>query len=113
MKKLKSANPIFFDNTEKNNIIITPNSLNNLIRDYEEGKKYRIFFKSSSGIFLTVLLSLLTSDFKDVLGISKGGWQGTFVAMLVISGLTLLYYAYKTIKTPKFTRVDFINKLMQ
>ncbi len=112
MIKLNSNNPKFFDNTEQNHIVITPCKLDNFLRDFEEGKKNKELFYGLAGIFLTVLITLVTSDFRDILGIPKAGWQGAFIVSAIISFIMLLCLGYKIKKGYNFDRDELINKLL-
>lgn len=47
------------------------------------------------GIFISLLLTLLTADFKTILGISKYCWQAIFIILAVISFVWLLKTGYK------------------
>ena len=113
MKKLNSNNPKFFDNTEQSHIVITPCKLENLLRDFEEGMKIKELLYGLIGIFLTVLIALVTSDFRDILGVPKAGWQGAFIVLLLVSFMGLCYFGYKIKKGNILNRNELINKLLK
>jgi hypothetical protein len=48
---------------------------------------------------VTVLLTLLTADFKDGLGFKKEVWQAIFVVTAIISALWFLYAGAKAIRS--------------
>ena len=112
MKKLNSNNPKFFDNTEQNHIIVTPCKLDNLLRDFEEGKKYKTILYISIGIFLPVLITLVTCNFHDFFGIPKAGWQGAFIVLLIASFIATFYFGYKIKKGHAFSRDELTDKLL-
>lgn len=112
MQRLKSSRPLFFDNTERELIIVTPTRLDNLLRDLDEKTKYLGLALGSAGIFITVLFTLVTTNPQDRLGIPAAGWQGFFVTLLIGSFFTTLFFINKYKKTSNFDRKALIGVLV-
>lgn len=111
MKTLRSGNPIFFDNTEAEHIIITPTKLDNSLRDLGESEKYLGLAIGSIGIFLTVLATLITADFQNKFDIPAAGWQGAFVILCAGSFIATIIFIYKYKKASHFDRKKLIEIL--
>lgn len=111
MNNLKSSNPNFIDNTDSILIIVAPSKLDNLLRDFEERTKYYRWFFFSVGMFLTVIVSVVTSDFRDILGIPKAGWQGAFVVSLIFSFFASIYFLVKVFRGGNLNRAELIKRL--
>lgn len=112
MFKLKSSQPIFFDNTEENHIVVSPCVLDNYMRDFEMKSGHEKFLGISAGIFFPVLITLITANFHDQFGIPASGWQGTFVTILIVSFVVMVFFVVKIFRNKNFNREFFINKLI-
>ncbi|WP_162302878.1 hypothetical protein [Serratia sp. P2ACOL2] len=90
--------------------IITTNEdkLRNILDRYERnisGKGKAVTYFS---VAMTLLVSLLTSDFKEFLLIPAVVWKGLFILGLIVSVITSLIIKYKE-KTPSVN--DLINEI--
>lgn len=102
-----------YDSTQKKVIIVYPDTLDNILRDLEDGIDKKRDVKHFIEISLTLLGVLLTANFKDFLGIPSGYWFAIFFLALL---WTIGSFIWNTIcfrlgkKYP--SREDIIRELM-
>ena len=99
------------ENIRTDVIIITRDKLENtLLKTYNNLWK-RPDWKSPLSIFMTTVLSVLTSDFKNFL-ISKELWRAIFFVIMIISGILSLLNFIRAKKSSKAVSIEnLINKI--
>ena len=112
MQKLKSSKSIFFDNTETEHIIVQPIKLDNMLRDFEKRLGDLSLTIGSLAIFITVLLTLITADFKEKFSLPAATWQAVFVVTGIFSLFSTIYFIYKFKKTSKSDRRALVESLI-
>lgn len=87
-----------YNNTDQNLIRITEDKLYNILKDHCDDLKKKNNWTTPFSISLTILLSLITSQFRDALFIEAPVWKAIFIVALAIStGLLVrtVYYGKK------------------
>lgn len=79
--KWKSDSEIY-DSTDRRVIVVTPDTLDNKLRDFEEGINNKRQLRRYAELVLALLGTLLTANFKDFLGISSSYWFAIFFLAL-------------------------------
>lgn len=114
MPKLKSQSPKTYDNTEEDLILAPPAVLDNKMRDFENYQQARGSIFSDIALAITLLVTILATDFKDILPpiITGAKIHGVFIAgfigMLVKIGFSL----FKIFREgDQHGRLEIINSL--
>lgn len=97
-------------NTKSDLIEITEDKLENILIKFLEKFKKTINWLTPLSIFLTVILVLLTAEFKDFLGLEKSIWNALFVLVSLLSLLWTILNAYHAII---YTKHCTIEKLIE
>ncbi|OHA64296.1 MAG: hypothetical protein A2667_01985 [Candidatus Wildermuthbacteria bacterium RIFCSPHIGHO2_01_FULL_47_27] len=110
--KFDSQNPIIYDNTTREVISVMPDTLDNKLRDFEEGVKNRGSIFHDLGLIIAFLGTLVTvSEFRDFMGLHGNVWQALFILFLILSVVKLcrdVFFNYhKTVK-----RSDILKQLL-
>ena len=93
--KLDSQNPVIYDNTRSEVISVMPDTLDNKLRDFEEGIKNKGRLFDDFFLVLAFLVTLVTvSQFRDFLNISGSVWQAVFLVSLFLSVVKLCRDVY-------------------
>jgi uncharacterized membrane protein YqjE len=95
-------------NTKSDLIEITEDKLENILLKYL-GKLNKVKgWLTPFSLFVTILIVLLTAEFKIFLGISKEIWNAFFILALLITFIWTLKSAYDAIKCSKNSTIDFL-----
>jgi uncharacterized membrane protein YesL len=95
-------------NTKTDFIEITEDKLENILIKFLQD------FKDSSGwltpftIFLTLLVAILTADFKEFLEIPKEIWCAIFYICLILSFCWFIYMVYIAYIKRKKVKIDYL-----
>lgn len=93
-----------YSNVKSNLIEITEDKLNIIVDKYSNQLRKTRDWVGYSGIFVTILLSLLTCDFnKKFLGISSENWYTLFVMGFIVSALLLLISIFNAVRFRKIS----------
>ena len=77
-------------NIEENCILTTEDKIKILYNEYNEARKYSGEFWTYFGLFVALLTSIVTCDFKSVMGLSESVVEAVFVLSAVLAfGLTI------------------------
>lgn len=82
-----------YQNIDQKLITITEDKLRLILIDYENQKNILSDWISPFGILITLIITWVTTDFREALGLSKDCWQAVFV----IATLIVLLWLFKTI----------------
>lgn len=99
-------------NTKSDLIEITEDKLENiLLKFFNDYKKMRGWLTSFT-IFLTLLVTILTANFKEFMGINKDVWTAIFYISLALSCIWMIIGIVFAIKNYKRTRLNcLIDKI--
>ena len=99
-------------NIEENYILTTEDKIRILYNDYKEVRKYPSEFWTFLGIFIALLTSVLTCDFKSVLGLSEAVIESAYVlASALTFFLTIKSAAQWIMNRKKMSFEYFINQV--
>lgn len=93
-------------NTKSDLIEITEDKLENILRKFIEKFKKTINWLTPLSIFLTVILVLLTAEFKSFLGLDKSIWNALFVLVSLFSLGWTIHNAYYAIIYKKHCSIE-------
>lgn len=108
-----------YNNTQLGIIKIPVDRLELFARDYENGIKLKFGIRYLTGFAVTLLLALVSAEFKDNFGISSSQWKSLFTGFFFLAILRLLYDLFNiTINTlsyflKSYSVFKFIRKLVQ
>lgn len=108
-----SQNPVIYDNTRSEVILVMPDTLDNKLRDFEDclEKKGNIF--GDLGLILAFLSTLLTvQQFKDYLTIPAEVWQAIFIVFLILSVLRFFRDCYSIFVKKSIKREEILKQLL-
>jgi len=88
--KTKWLDSDIYDNTQKEVIVVDPATLDNKLRDFESGIENKREIRHFIELTLALLGVLLTSNFKNFLGIPPNYWFAIFFLALFWSVFRLL-----------------------
>jgi len=99
-------------NTKSDLIEITEDKLENILIKFIRDFKKSIGWLTPLSIFLTLLVTNLTAEFKTFLGISKEIWCAIFYLALFLSFCWTIYQSFLAVRNIKKTRIQYlINKI--
>ena len=111
--KLDSQNPVIYDNTRSEVISVMPDTLDNKLRDFEEGIKNKGRLFDDFFLVLAFLATLVTvSQFRDFLNISGSVWQAVFLVSLFLSVIKLCRDVYNNFIKKSLKREDILKQLL-
>lgn len=85
------------NNVSSDIIRITEDKLRLRLANYEKSIAHSFDWIGAAGIVITILLSLLTTDFKDKLGVKADTWNAIFVILLLVAIGYIVYAIIKAI----------------
>lgn len=101
-------------NTKTDFIEITEDKLENILMKYITILKKTKNWITPFSIFLTILITILTADFKkEFLGIDQFIWSAIFYISLFISGLWLIADLYNLLKYNKKSKIECLIKTIK
>ena len=80
-----------FDNTKQENIKITSDRVELILRDHMDVLKVRYSFWTPVWIWVSILTTLLTADFKNTSILSSDSWKSLFLALLFVCFIWFVY----------------------
>ena len=99
-------------NTQSDLIEITHDKLENILTKFLKDYRKTIEWMAPLGLFLSFLLTCLTAEFKDFLGISKDIWTAIMYILMTLSLVWTLYTICAAVYYYKRTSIEFlINKI--
>lgn len=109
----KWSNLDIYDNTPKEVIVVHRDTLDNKLRDFELGISCKRELKHSFELILALLGVILTSNFKDFLGVPSSYWFAIFFLALIWALGKLCGDIISRFREQKYpTRGDVLNDLM-
>ena len=84
-------------NTETKIIKITEDKLINILQNHDNIWKKKGKWLTYFGIFITLLITIATANFKDIFDIKSHYWHASFVIALLIFGWLLICAAWSAI----------------
>jgi hypothetical protein len=101
-------------NTKTDFIEITEDKLENILIKFLEIFKKTLSWITPFSIFLTILITLLTTEFqKNFLGIDKTVWSSVFYISIILSVFWLIYDLYNIVKFRKKRSVEYLIKIIK
>ncbi|MGC9610684.1 MAG: hypothetical protein ABSE68_00435 [Minisyncoccia bacterium] len=114
IKKPRSHTPTIHDNTEEDLILVPPSVLQGKLHKFEDYVKGRGSLGSDVAVAIALLITLLTTNFKDFVGVSAGAIEGAFIAALVFMIAKIVFdFITKVHKAPIKTREDVVESLIE
>jgi hypothetical protein len=95
-------------NVKSDLIEITHDKLENILLKHLKNLDIRKSWITPASIFLTVLITRLTSTFNDSLGIPKDVWNAFFLILMVSAAIWLLWRIIEIIKCWKKSSVEYL-----
>jgi nitrogen regulatory protein PII-like uncharacterized protein len=89
-------------NVGQNLIVITEDKLRLCLSESLKKIERKYSWVAPTGVFLTILLSLITADFKN-LGLSADTWKAVFIIAAILS---LAWLVYSIIQSTKAETID-------
>lgn len=84
---------VVYENLEQDIIITTGDKVRLILEEFKDNVKAEIDWATPVGIFITILATLVTTDFKKFINIEAYVWK----ALYIISGIICLIYCAKYI----------------
>ncbi len=99
-------------NTKSDLIEITEDKLENILIKFLSDYRNSTAWLTPLGIFLSLLITFLTADFKDFLNIPKDTWCAIFYVCLTLSLLWTIYSAIIALVNYNKVKIEYlINKI--
>jgi hypothetical protein len=95
-------------NTKSDLIEITEDKLENILIKFLSDYRNATIWLTPLGIFLSLLITFLTADFKNFLNISKEIWCAIFYLALVISLFFTLISSFIALRNYKKTKIEYL-----
>jgi hypothetical protein len=87
----------FYDNTSSNIVQVTEDKLIIYLTEFKNCFSFYFYWSTPLGISISILLCLLTADFKKFY-LSGVSWRNIFISAFIISLIWLLISVIKSIK---------------
>lgn len=100
-------------NTKSDLIEITEDKLENVLLKHLKNLRVIDSWITPLTVFLSVLLAILTTNFKDSFGVSKEVWNAVFIILLFGSAIWFIICLAKIIKCWSKASTDHIIKLIK
>ena len=105
-----------YNNTAQNIIQITEDKLRNILNNHHANIQKKWHWTTPLGIFLTILLSLITTNFQDALFLEASVWKAFFILLLLVSFSWLAISFYLSWKSDAsletlMKKIKYENKL--
>ena len=100
-------------NVDENYIFTTEDKIRILYDEYNSARKYSGDFLAFLGIFLSILITLVTCEFKDLSFIDASTVKALFVMALIISLGCCVYVGIKWVKNKDKLTFDYFFKKLQ
>ena len=79
-------------NTKQQGVITTRDKIHLALVAFRDSTALKRQWSVPFGIWVTLLISMATSQFRDFLWVSGAAWQGIFGAAFVVSGITTIAF---------------------
>ena len=93
-------------------IVTTRDRLELCLRRHLDGLESRERWLIPLGIFVPVILTLLTADFRDSLGLKKDVWQAIFIIVALATVLLTGRFGLRTLRSWWSGRVESIDSII-
>lgn len=100
-------------NIEENYIFTTEDKVKILYDEYNSARKYSGDFLALLGIFLSLLISILTCEFKDLPFMNAAVVKTAFFLATIISFFLCIYSLVKWIRVRSKLKFDYFIKKLQ
>ena len=97
-------------NVRQEYLILTEDKVRLCLRDHVTTLEKKAAWQAPLGVFLALLLALVTTDFKDAIGVTKDAWHAFFLMALILSLVWLARTSYTAIKAPTLDEVVAVLK---
>ncbi len=105
--KLNSATPIWYDATNGDHVVITKDRLRIIELTMNSESNNTTRFGISIGLFVPTLISLPTvGNYNNFIGISGATWHAITLILVVISGISAIFFFHKMVTHKKKSLVD-------
>lgn len=94
------------ENLDQDALTINKDKLHREIKEFIEAREYVGTYIGFAGVFITVLLTIVTANFKEALGLNPDVWKAIFVIT------ASLCFVYLIIRLPKVLRAPNVEKLV-
>lgn len=101
-----NSNCVNYNNVSQGIIHITEDKLKVILLEQKEKNKLFYSWTTPLGIFVSCLLTTITADFKNTLGLSSNTWKAIFVILTVITLVWLLWAAFNAFSNRKNRKID-------
>lgn len=109
---LKNAK--IFDNLDQNIIRITEDKLKLILKDYQSDIEDKKAWQNPLGIFITLILTLLTTqNFKNLFHIQASVWQAAFYIATFLVCIWLISTSYNSFLKRKISIQTIIDEAKQ
>ena len=99
-------------NIQENCILTTEDKIKILYNEYNEARKYSGEFWTFLGLFLSLLISILTCEFKSIFGISESVIEAVFILATFVALIFSICALVNWIRNrKKLTFEYFINQI--
>lgn len=96
------------NNTKSDLIEITEDKLENILLKHLHKSQTINNWVTPMTLFLTILIVLLTSNFKDFIGIQKEEWKALFLITLIVSFIWFCITVFKALSCAKTTTIKYL-----
>lgn len=93
-----NASCVNYNNVSQSLIHITEDKLHVILLEYEEKNKKFYSWTTPLGIFITCLITTITSNFDETWGLSPDTWMAIFVIGTAVSFIWLFFCGYRAWK---------------
>lgn len=96
-------------NTHQDLIHITEDKLRLIVEEYERSWRSRIEWVGPFGVLVSVVISIVTSEFRGVLGLTGQSIRSLFIIAAIVSGAWLVKSLIKSFRLRKKDTNSFIS----
>ena len=101
------------NNTDSDKIVITKDKLYRKLHEYKECIENKNLVFTFLGIFISLLLSCITCDFKDIFGLTADTWKGIVLFACAVSGILSFVFGIKAIQYRKINIKTLIERICE
>ena len=109
-QKIKS---ILYTNTDQEIITITHDKIKGILTENKDILTQKNEWSAPLGVFLTIFITLLTTNFEDAFGLNQAVWQAIFIIVDIASFLFFCYSLFKHCKNKKKGTIESIIKQIE
>jgi hypothetical protein len=108
-----SKNSSVHTNVGNDFVLISSDKIRICLRDYKIAVKAQSDWLTPLGIFLTLLATLVSADFKKFLGINPDVWKAAFLLGTIFCFIWLIYSGCLAIKSHKSSDIEHVIERME